>query len=375
MEAILNLIDRIAQFQNNAAQTPIRYIQELTSVFLGSKCKGLAILIGGEALVLKVVDEFGEKICLKIPRTQILRSAPRQDVAVLKNIVDFIRGATAPENINASRFSEGAILQRSLCAELENTGVKHFSIPRVLRISSDPVLHYTMEWIDSPGLLRWLQEKNDLLYSLHMFKKLLYAANFLHTRGIIHRDIKSDNLLIGINDTVIILDWTMAKVLNDRNLTIPGSIGGTGGYAPPKFLTDGDFKLANYSDDLYMLGFVLWEFLALQKLPYLSRDRYTKKGLQEYRTSLVGFLPEAAQGVFWHATEQEEPERYSNCGEFLKAIVSLEQIFAADTGFIPTNQTMTPTLVLEQPLCSQCGACGGVNFCEALADFIRKVKT
>lgn len=374
-EEIFDLINKIAQYQNNPAQVPLRQLQDLTSALLGPKSRALCAQIGGESIVIKVVDEFSAKVCLKVPRIEILQNAPKRNVAVLKNLVNFARGAGAEiENINAERFSQGAVLQRDIGREALTEGIKHFVIPPVLKISSEPILHYVMEWFDCPAAIRCLKEKGDILYSLEIFKKILYATNFLHVRGIIHRDWKSDNLLVNENDNVVILDWTMAKVKNDRNLTIPGSVGGTSGFAPAKFIADGDFKLANYTDDLYLLGFVLWEFITLQKLPPLPREQYTDAGILAYRKELVTFLPEVAQPIFWHSTEQDECERFQSAKEFLEGIRRLEEVFAKETGFMPTSQTLTPTLVLEQPVCHGCGACGGVKFCELLADFIRKIR-
>lgn len=373
IESIYELIERISQYETNPAQVPLKLVGELTTVFLGRKARGLAIQIGGEALVIKAVDEFEEKIALKVPRMDILRNAPRRNAAVLKNIVRFVKGDDEIENVNATRFSEGATLQRDLQKVATEEGVLHFKIPQVKRISTEPVLHYTMEWYDSPSLLRWLREKNDVLYSLSIFKKVLYACDFLHKRGIVHRDWKSENLLITEKDSVVILDWTMAKLLTTtRNLTIPGSLGGTAGFAPLKFVADRDFKHANYSDDLYLLGFVLWEFLAQKKLPGLAREHYTKQGIDAFRRKLIEDIPEAAQAVFWHATEQNECERFQTCKEFLDAIKRLESYFVQDSGFEPDSQTLTPTLVLPRTLCKNCGACGGVGFCEKLSEFIRR---
>lgn len=374
VETIHELIEKITQYEANPAQVPPKLSQALAETLVGKKNRCLATLIGGEALVFKIIDEFGQKKALKVPRLEILRNAPRRDAAVLKNIVKYVRGGEEVENVNATRFTEGAVLQRELQKLSIEEGVLHFKIPQVLHLSTEPIIHYTMEWFDSPRLIAWLKEKNDILYTLSIFKKVLYACDWLHKRGIVHRDWKSENLLITEKNSVIILDWTMSKMLTTvRNLTIPGSIGGTLGFAPPKYMRDGDFKHANYADDIYMLGFVLWEFIALCRLPTIAKDHYTRAGIDAFRKKLLEDIPEVIHPLFWHATEQDECERFQTCSEFLDAIKRIETIFIQDSGFVPDSQTLTPTLVLPISFCHGCGACDGVNFCDALADFIRKV--
>jgi serine/threonine protein kinase len=376
-EEIYELIDQIAQYERNPAQCPFKLYSRLASVLVGTKAQAKSILIGGESLVIKTQDEFKDMLCVKVPRTEILKSAPKRKVAALKNPLQFLRIGTEQEicgNINAERFSQGAILQRTLCQEAQKASIKHFTIPQVRAIKSEPVLHYIMDWHQAPRILDWLKEKNDILYSLHCFKRVLYCADFLQRRGVVHRDWKSDNILAANEDTIAVVDWTMAKDLSTaRNLTIAGSQGGTPGYAPQKFM-EGDFKQANFLDEIYLLGFVLWEFLALQKTPSLARESYTERGVSNFRQRLVEDLPDAAQATFWKATEIDEQHRYQTIREFLAAVLRIEEFFAREDDFIPTSQSLTPTLVLEENLCTDCGKCGGNDFCNALAKLIRSIR-
>jgi len=364
------LIGKVEQYETNAAQCPKGLYETITTILQGKKTQAQAVLIGGEAILIKCKDEFGQKLALKIPRLEILTAQPTHSTAILKNLFKF-RHVDEKINITAERFSEGAILQRDLRLEIDNAHVGYFNVPRVLKITTEPILYFVMEWIEAPLILRWLQQKQDIAYSLHVFKQLLKAGIFLHERGIVHRDFKSENILIGIDDSVTILDWTLAKILSDtRNLTMPGTPGGTLGYAPQKFIEDGDFKLASYIDDIYSLGFVFWEFITLEKAPKLSRNSYSKKGIFEYRKKLLSELPDAAQQIFWTATEQDESKRYPTCAHFLKAVAQIEDLFASEADFVP-NETETPALILDDVVCIGCGACFGLNFCEYLKKFIR----
>lgn len=307
------LIAQIEQYVENSAQCPLKFYYEIATK-INKRYQALALAhIGGEGLVIKALDETGEKICLKIARQDAQLPATDKKVSVFK-ILNFQRSQNI--NVYAERFKEGAIIQRRLCSALKSERIHFFSVPEIHTISSEPFLYIQMEWIDSPCVLRFLQEKNNIEYSMTLFIELLRAVEYCHGRGIVHRDLKSDNILIGEKDTVVLLDWTLSKEIGDRGLTIPGTVGGTIGYAPSKFVHDGDFGQANYRDDIYSLGFVFWEFCTQKKVPLLKRSDYTDKKIELYRKTLLTYLPDFAQRIFWTATNQKEKERYQSIKPF-----------------------------------------------------------
>ncbi len=105
------------------------------------------------------------------------------------------------------------------------------------------------------------------------------AVGFAHKRGIIHRDLKPDNVMLGDLGEVYVLDWGVAKALEDSWVSTPGPTGldapmghtlagamvGTPGYAAPEQVR-GDVMSVGPRSDVYSLGAILFEVLALDPL-------------------------------------------------------------------------------------------------------------
>ena len=119
------------------------------------------------------------------------------------------------------------------------------------------------------------------------FLKVLDGVGFAHSRGVVHRDIKPDNIMLGAHGEVLVVDWGIAKVLKkaDRDnefvqrierevvslrgadaisATMTGSAMGTLFYMPPE-QARGDLELIDGRSDIYALGATLYELLCLKR--------------------------------------------------------------------------------------------------------------
>ena len=123
--------------------------------------------------------------------------------------------------------------------------------------------------------------------TLLMFLKVLDGVGFAHSRGVVHRDIKPDNIMLGAHGEVLVVDWGIAKVLKkaDRDnefvrkierevvslrdehaisATMTGSAMGTLFYMPPE-QAKGDLDQLDGRSDIYALGATLYELLSLKR--------------------------------------------------------------------------------------------------------------
>ena len=123
--------------------------------------------------------------------------------------------------------------------------------------------------------------------TLLMFLKVLDGVGFAHSRGVVHRDIKPDNIMLGAHGEVLVVDWGIAKVLKkaDRecefvrkierevvslrdehaiSATMTGSAMGTLFYMPPEQAC-GELDRLDGRSDIYALGATLYELLALRR--------------------------------------------------------------------------------------------------------------
>ncbi|KAH9423733.1 hypothetical protein DERP_005314 [Dermatophagoides pteronyssinus] len=97
-------------------------------------------------------------------------------------------------------------------------------------------------------------------------KQIASGMNYLHSHKIIHRDLKSPNVLISYNDTLKISDFGTCKQLNDRSTKM--SFTGTVAWMAPEIIRD---ELCSEKVDIWSFGVVLWELLNCE-IPYRDVD-------------------------------------------------------------------------------------------------------
>jgi hypothetical protein len=96
---------------------------------------------------------------------------------------------------------------------------------------------------------------------LAVLQRVAEAAHFAHTRGVVHRDIKPDNVMVGAFGEVYLVDWGVALRLSQRDVQDgPAAVRGTPAYMAPE-MVEGDPARVDARTDVYLLGATLHEVL------------------------------------------------------------------------------------------------------------------
>ncbi len=198
-----------------------------------------------------------------------------REVAV-KELLSKPRGVEDTGDPTERRFLREALVT----GQLEHPGV----VPVYeLGHREDGSLFYTMRLVRGRTLRQAIAECTGLADRLSLiphFRDLCHTVAYVHSRGVIHRDIKPDNIIIGEFGETVLLDWGIAKVrgvgdeLSSRMMreqeklqavangeTVDGDILGTPAYMPPEQAC-GRIDEVDEQSDLYSLGAVLYELLA-----------------------------------------------------------------------------------------------------------------
>ncbi len=185
-----------------------------------------------------------------------------------------------PEDI--SRF----VHEAQVTAQLEHPGVMPV---HDLGVLPDGTVYYTMKRVAGRSLADLIEEQGGRpehrFALLELFVRLCETMAFAHSRGVVHRDLKPRNILVGDYGEVLVCDWGLAKVHglaaavstvrsavpgDDPYATLLGTSVGTPAYMAPE-QARGDQDAVGPRSDLYALGVVLYEMLA-GRSPYVRGD-------------------------------------------------------------------------------------------------------
>jgi serine/threonine protein kinase len=171
----------------------------------------------------------------------------------------------------AAGFSEPALIrrferERSILARLQHPNIAHF-IDGGMTADGSPWL--AMQYIDGQDLLRWCDARRLTPRDrVALFLQVIDAVAFAHRNLIVHRDIKPSNILVDATGHVRLLDFGIAKLLDevaDPALTGTAAAPMTPEYAAPEQILGGN---ASTATDVHALGVVLFELLC-GRLPYV----------------------------------------------------------------------------------------------------------
>lgn len=150
------------------------------------------------------------------------------------------------------------------------------------------------------------------------------ALDYAHVRGVVHRDVKPDNILFSGEGEPILTDFGVARVLGDATLTAAGTQVGTAPYLAPELIQG---RPADGRADLYALGVILYEAL-VGRPPFPPRETDTPLSIA-LRTvdepprpprSINPALPAAADAVLLRALAKDPADRFSTGGELMAAL-------------------------------------------------------
>jgi eukaryotic-like serine/threonine-protein kinase len=135
--------------------------------------------------------------------------------------------------------------------------------------------------------------------------------------GVVHRDISPDNLILGFDGFVKVIDFGLAKVACRGDKTQSGILKGKISYIAPELLR-GD--VASASADIWSLGVVAWELLTGARLFRKASDAETLRALTEQAiappSAVRPGLPPALDAIVLRALERDPARRYASAREF-----------------------------------------------------------
>ncbi len=230
--------------------------------------------------------------------------------------------------------------------------LSHENIVDVLDVNFEGDVQYiVMEYLEGPTLKEYMVEHGalDVYDALHIVEQILSALKHAHERGVVHRDIKPQNIiLVDGNETVKVMDFGIAHVQNYSTITISDKAIGTVHYISPE---QAKGRPADERSDIYSTGVILYEMLT-GKLPF-DADSAVSVALMQVQqkavppSQIVPDIPPAVEHIVMKAMRKNVEARYQNAGEMLEDIEKFKE--NPDVILETTPPKADPNFVAEDP--------------------------
>ncbi len=233
--------------------------------------------------------------------------------------------------------------QRFLQEARAAAGIQHPNISPIFEINEhEGRPFFAMAFLEGKPISELL-ETGPLPYRKAVDIALQIAAGLeaAHQHGIVHRDIKSSNILVGTGGHVSILDFGLALRPDAQRFTTPGLASGTAAYMSPEQAQGLEVDLRS---DLWSLGVVLYEMLT-GKLPFHRESvfsvMYAIVNQEPLALSPLGpSVPKSLEAVLNRALAKDPGQRYQSAAEMADALRRVRNVDTQQTRTVTSFQTI-----------------------------------
>lgn len=209
----------------------------------------------------------------------------------------------------------------------ESKAIALLSHPNIVKIYdvgfTDKVQFIVMEYVDGITLADYIEQQGVLKWrdSVHFIVQVLRALQHAHDRGIVHRDVKSSNVMLLRDGTIKVMDFGIARFNRENNKTMSEKTIGSVHYISPE-QARGD--ITDERSDIYSVGVALYEMLTGKK-PFdgdtpvaiaLKHMQSTPKRPSEINET----IPEGLEQIVLKAMQKEPSARYQTAGEMINEL-------------------------------------------------------
>ena len=174
--------------------------------------------------------------------------------------------------LRAHAQADPVALERFVSEAQTTSRLSHPNIMPVYDFGTLPTgeVYYTMREVRNRSLRSFIDalkhkpedDAQGLVSTMIMLQQVCLAIHYAHAQGVVHRDLKPDNIMLGEYGEVLVVDWGLAKRFGDFEEKDASHTMGTPSYMPPE-QARGELDAVDHQSDVYSLGAVLYELLTL----------------------------------------------------------------------------------------------------------------
>ena len=238
---------------------------------------------------------------------------------------DIKEGTVVAVKILKDEFSKNSEFLRRFKNESKAIALlSHPNIVRVVDVSfGDRIQYIVMEYVSGITLKQYIEQQGVLTWkeAVHFTVQVLRALQHAHDNGIVHRDVKPQNIMLLQDGTIKVMDFGIARFARGDSKTITDKAIGSVHYISPE-QARGD--KVDEKTDIYSVGVMLYEMLT-GKLPF-EADSAVSAAIMQMQSpvrkprEINETIPEGLEEITSRARQKDPAKRYQSAAEMLRDI-------------------------------------------------------
>ena len=297
-------------------------------------------------MVISMDKNIGKRLDGRYEITELIGVGGMADVY---KAMDVVENKVVAVKILKNEFADNDDFVRRF--RNESKAIAVLSHPNIVKIYdvgfTDKMQFIVMEYIDGITLKEFMEQQGVLKWkdAVYFIIQVLRALQHAHDRGIVHRDIKPQNIMLFPDGTIKVMDFGIARFAREEGKTLSDKAIGSVHYISPE---QAKGAATDEKSDIYSVGVMLYEMLTGVK-PFDGETPVAIALMHMQNTakpprSINDAIPEGLEEIVMRAMQKEPSKRYQSASEMIKDIEEFKKNPSVVFGYNSVPSAAAPVI-------------------------------